>query len=80
MRTRLIIAGLLVLWLAAESRFSPAYFVATVQSSLADLDDAIAPACVRAQSVRSAALQAAPLGPQHYDPDLEPFRTVAIAP
>lgn len=81
MRARLVIAGLLLLWLAAESRFNPSFFYATVQSSLASIDEAIAPVSVRAQSARAALNQPLPpAGPQNYNPDLEPFRTVAIQP
>ena len=78
MRIRLFIVAILVLWIAAESRFSPAFFRATVGSSLASLEQMLAPQASRNVRMENAAAPAAPSWePRPFNADLEPFRTVA---
>jgi hypothetical protein len=79
MRIRLLIVAILVFWIAAESRFSPAFFRVTVESSLASLEQTLAPRAFRNVRMETAAAPAPPSWePRPFNADLEPFRTVAV--
>jgi hypothetical protein len=79
MRIRFFIVAILVFWIAAESRFSPAFFRVTVESSLASLEQTLTPQASRNGRMEITAAPAAPSWePRPFNADLEPFRTVAV--
>lgn len=78
MRIRLFIVGIFVFWIAAESRFSPSFFRATVGTSIVSLEQTLVPQTARNARIETAVAPAAPSWePRPFDAGREPFRTVA---